>query len=81
MNKFFIWLASILGTILIIVVAGVVIYNNSPEFKNWVNGLKDKIEKPKDDKSKEDETNKDNKEEVAGATVMFENNQLIVVIS
>ena len=45
MNKFLIWLASILGTILLIAVVGVVVYNNSTEFKNWVNGLKDKIEK------------------------------------
>lgn len=80
MNKFLIWLASILGTILIIVVAGVVVYNNSPKFKNWVDGLKDKIEKPKDDEPT-DESKDENKTEVAGATVMFENNQLIVVIS
>lgn len=80
MNKFLIWLASILGTILIIVVAGVVVYNNSPKFKNWVDGLKDKIEKPKDDKPN-DEPKDENKTEVAGATVIFENNQLIVVIS
>lgn len=80
MNKFFIWLASILGTILLIAVVGVVVYNNSPEFKNWVNGLKDKIEKPKDDKPN-DEPRDENKTEVAGAIVMFENNQLIVVIS
>lgn len=80
MNKFLIWLASILGTILIIAVAGIVVYNNSPKFKNWVDGLKDKIEKSKDDEPT-DEPKDENKTEVAGATVIFENNQLIVVIS
>lgn len=75
MNKFFIWLASILGTILLIAVVGVVVYNNSPEFKNWVNGIKDKIEKPKEDEPKEDD-----KQEVAGATITFNNNQLIIEI-
>lgn len=75
MNKFMIWLASILGTLLLIAVVGVVVYNNSPEFKNWVNGIKDKIEKPKEDEPKEDD-----KQEVAGATITFNNNQLIIEI-
>lgn len=75
MNKFFVWLGSILGTVLLIALIGVVIYNNSPEFKNWVDGVINKTNTPNEDE------NKDNTETDTNAKITFENNQLIVVIS